>query len=147
MPIRPPILYRGTTAGWPGNDVLQELGFTPTTQDPLVATLFALDASRYGRAVVQRCEMRTVIGLIGPSNNQWVVEREVKITVPPRVFEERYVAKTLPALRAREILAEMGFELAPVFADRDVFRRWLYDTPRLNNQEIGRFNELAIGGE
>src|ERR1700676_2063041 len=115
-------LYRGTTDGWPGNDVLQELGFTPTTEDPLLATLFALDASRYGRGIVQFCERGKVAQLIGPRNNQWPTEREIIIAVPPAVFTEQYVIQTIRAQRAREILAELGFELAPVIAHKDIFR-------------------------
>jgi hypothetical protein len=38
-----PYLFRGTSIGWPGNKTLQKVKMTPTSTDPFVATLFALD--------------------------------------------------------------------------------------------------------
>ena len=47
-----PYLYRGTTAGWPGNSVLQAERITCTSTDPLVATLFAIECRNHGRAII-----------------------------------------------------------------------------------------------
>lgn len=36
-------LYRGTTLGWPGTPTTSGEGITPTSTDPLIATLFAVE--------------------------------------------------------------------------------------------------------
>lgn len=52
-------LFRGTTPGFPGNPVLQQLGITPASTDPLVATVFALEGKAIGgNAVVLAGGMR-----------------------------------------------------------------------------------------
>src|SRR3954454_16448665 len=139
MAIRP-FFYRGTTANWPGNDVLQELRLTPTSEDPIVATLFALWSARYGEAIVQACECSAVSDLIHPSNWRSHLEREVVIAVPPREFTERFAVAAVRAHEAREILAEMRYELAPGFADHNDFLLRLKDTPRLGDLEIEKFD-------
>jgi filamentous hemagglutinin len=144
MAAQRPFLYRGTTVGWPGNDVLQQLGLTPTTEDPIVATLFALWSTRYGEAIVQACELNAVIGLIGPSNWKSQLEREVVIEVPPFVFTRSFVIASAQAHAARNILAEMGYELAPGFVDHNEFLLHLNDSPRLSDQEIEAFDDMLL---
>ena len=93
----PPFFYRGTTVNWPGNEVLQELRLTPTSEDPIVATLFALWSARFGEAIVQVCERRAVTEIIHPSNWRSHLEREVVVAVPPFEFTERFVVATFRA--------------------------------------------------
>jgi len=124
---------------------LQELRLTPTTADPLVATLFGLWAARYGEAVVEICELQSVAALIGTSNWNSRVELEVVISVPPIAFTEQYVGTTISVRTAREFLAEMGFELAPGFVNLDEFRFRLYSTPRLHERQIAEFDDKVLG--
>jgi hypothetical protein len=144
MAPQPPFLYRGTTVGWPGNEVLQKLGLTPTTEDPVVATLFGLWNARYGEAILLVCEFNAVADLIGPSNWKSRIECEVVISVPPAVFTERLAVATIPAQMARETLAEMGYELARVFMNHDDFLLRLKNTPRLDDRETARFDQLML---
>lgn len=144
MALQRHFLYRGTTIGWPGNEVLQELGVTPTTEDPIVATLFALWSGRFGEAIVQACEFNAVAGQIHPSNWRSRVECEVVIAVPPTTFTKKFVVSSVRAHIAREILAEMSYELAPGFADHNEFLLRLKDAPRLGASEIERFDEMML---
>ena len=41
-------LFRGTSEGFPGNSVLQRLGISPASVDPLVATIFAVESNTRG---------------------------------------------------------------------------------------------------
>ncbi|HUE73075.1 MAG TPA: hypothetical protein VMP01_19480 [Pirellulaceae bacterium] len=144
MAFQRPFLYRGTTVGWPGNDVLQQLGLTPTTEDPIVATLFAFWSARYGEAIVQACEVRAVAALVHPSNWRSQVECEVVIAVAPAAFTQKYVVTSIRAQTARTLLAEMSYELAPGFADLNEFLIRLKETPRLSEREIERFDEMML---
>jgi len=139
-----PFLYRGTTVEWPGNEVLQQLGLTPTTEDPIVATLFALWSARYGEAIVQACELRAVADRIGPSNWRSQLECEIVIAVPPTAFTENLVFATIPAQAARQILAEMGYELSSGFVDHNEFLLRLKETPRLTEWEIETFDKMLL---
>ena len=61
-----PYLYRGTTAGWPGNSVLQEEQITCTSTDPLVATLFAIECRNHGHAVILAVRTELFDKVLGP---------------------------------------------------------------------------------
>lgn len=82
--------------------------------------------------------------LVHPSNWRSQLEREIVIAASPRDFTENYVVASIRAYQAREIFAEMGFELAPGFMDHNEFLYRLQETPRLNDQEIARFDELLL---
>jgi hypothetical protein len=124
--------------------VLQQLDLTPTTEDPIVATLFALWSGRYGEAIVQACERRAVAELIGPSNWRSQLELEVVLAVPPATFTANFVVGWIPAQAARRILAEMGYELSPGFVDHNEFLLRLKETPRLADWEIEMFDRMML---
>lgn len=107
------MLSRGTTIGWPGSRALQAAGVTPLTTDPLVATLFGLECLRHGPAIVQLCERNAVAEILVAGNVLADLEREVVVNEPPAVFTEHFEAGIIAAGAAREILAEMGYELPP----------------------------------
>ena len=140
MPLKGPLLYRGTTTGWRGSQGLQAAGVTPMTTDPLVATLFALECLRHGPAIVQFCERRAVAGILVSGNVLADLEREVVVDEPPAVFTERFEAGTIEARAAREILAELGYELPPTVADKYDLHRLLKTTPRLKDGDLQEFD-------
>ena len=84
-----PYLYRGTTAGWPGNSVLQEEQITCTSTDPLVATLLPIECRNHGRAVILAAKRANFDGLLGPANHFSVIESAVNLHVPPLEFARR----------------------------------------------------------
>jgi hypothetical protein len=136
-------VYRGTTSGWPGNPGPQELHLTPTSRDPLVATLFALNCVRFGKAIVQLCDRGLVADLIQSGNTLNELEREVVVGVAPAEFTDRFVVDEMPVSLARQILAELGFELPVGIGNNDILNWWLGNTPRLSHHDIARFNKAA----
>jgi hypothetical protein len=132
-------LYRGTTAGWPGNSVLQAERITCTSTDPVVATLFAVQCRNHGRAIIVAAKRANFQRLLGPANHFSVLESAVNLYVPPLEF----VAKAeiiLDVDRALAILREMGFEDLPVrIRDQESLRDALLQTyeagHRLNEEQ------------
>jgi hypothetical protein len=143
MHIEGPLLYRGTTPGWPGSRGLQAAGVTPMTTDPLVATLFALECLRHGPAIIQFCERAAVAGLLQPGNVLADLEREVVISVSPAEFTDRFECGIIDVHVAREILSELGYELPPTVADKWDLHNLLKSTPRLRDSDVREFDRRA----
>jgi hypothetical protein len=89
------------------------------------------------------CERNRVGNLIRPGNIFADVEREVVIGVTPAEFAEQLAELSMPVQAAREILAELGFELPAGVSDNAVLDQLLRDTPRLSRRQVEKFNELA----
>src|SRR4051794_31766129 len=105
-----PYLYRGTTAGWPGNPCLQRERLTPTTTDPLIATLFGVECRRWGRAIVLVVDRERIERLLGTENVLADIEQEVVIRLSPSEFAE-YASHEVPIEQAWQWLREIGYEL------------------------------------
>jgi hypothetical protein len=140
MPAEHLHLYRGTTHGWHGGESLRWLGITPTTEDPIVATLFALECCRFGAAVVLFCRRGMVESLIQPSNVLVDLEREVAIGVSPLDFATSYALRSVPAMDCRNVLAELGFELPPLIEDKHHLNLTLKSSPRMSRRQIEEFD-------
>jgi hypothetical protein len=136
-------LFRGTTIGWPGHDSLRELGITPTSADPLVATLFALHCLRYGKGIVQFCLRREVEHLIGEANSLAEIEVEVALNILPDLFTQHYVVHTVDSVIAASILRGLGYELPAVISRKRIFEIELEAAGRLSQDEIATFIKLA----
>jgi hypothetical protein len=139
-----PLLYRGTSSGWPGNPVLSSLRITPTSTDPLVATLFAIECQRFGKGIVLGCRRAAVERLVGPSNVLSAIESEVVIDVTPLEFVERFVEWIIGVDAARNALVEMGFEVPTFVGDKRVLDDWLSRSPRLDAAATAEFNRRVI---
>lgn len=100
--------YRGTTRGWPGNPVLQELGITCVTTDPLVAALFAVECRNHGAAaVILAAKARFAVA---ESNLLDLVESAVNLRVAPIDFE-RSADLLVEVDLALDVLRDLGFTL------------------------------------
>lgn len=77
------LLFRGTSAGFKGNPVLQNQSLTPTSKSPFVAYLFAKESSYYGQAVVLIFDKSQFKGRIHPSNVFQKEEEEIVLRVSP----------------------------------------------------------------
>jgi hypothetical protein len=119
-------LYRGTTPGWPGTRGVQEAGVTPTTTDPLVATLFAIECRNHGQAIILVAPGKVFAALIGKRNHFAIVECAVNIMVPPDVFA-RNAVRVVDADQSIAILNELGFRL-PIRIARGSLLTVLNDT-------------------
>jgi filamentous hemagglutinin len=141
-------LYRGTSRGWPGNPRLQALGRTYASSDPLVATLFAIECLRHGEGIVQMAHRDPLEPLIGAPNFFDDVECAINLMMTPAEFTQR-VAFTLHAHKAREILAELGFNRIPyLINDKEALNDALEQThrhgERCRREQIQEFDRRAL---
>lgn len=137
-------IYRGTTRHVNEHSSLSKLGITSASEDALIATLFAIECQRFGASVVLMCDRTKVAELIQPANVLEDLEREIVLGVSPEVFAVAHVEKRLPPQLAREILAELGFELPPTIANKAVLHNLLQHTPRLSEEYLQRFDREAL---
>ena len=138
-------LFRGTTPGFPGNPVLQQLGITPASTDPLVATVFALEGKAIGGdAVVLTGAMRRFAsGDIEFGNVRSILEREVQVNVRPSQFEAQ-ASYAIPVDTARKVLGDMGLvNLPPSIKSSEKATEILKSTKRLTPAQIQEFLERS----
>jgi hypothetical protein len=133
-------LYRGTTRGWPGGEGPQTVRRTPTTTDPLVATLFAIECCRHGSGVVHAVSEESVAGQIVYGNVLSELECEVGLSFAPLEFESHSI-HWIAADAARLILEELGFQLPIVISSRLRLRNELRESPRLTESQIVEFHK------
>ena len=145
-------LFRGTTRGWPGNDILRSEGITCTTTDPLVATLFAIECRNHGRAVILAARLDSFSSeeRSGANNHFGVQESARNLRVQPSEFERR-ASVTLEIDQALIYLRELGFSELPIRIQsklhlmaviEDTYRQRL----RMSLEQIGLFNSRMTGG-
>ena len=137
-------IFRGTTIGWPGNPAPQQGGFTSTSSDPLVATLFALECRRMGQAVVWACERSKLEQYIRRPNVLAELESEVAVSVAPLKFVELFQPLRIDVDDSLARLKRLGFEMPEVIADKHVLRNELGDKLRLNKAQIVEY--IRFGG-
>nr|WP_238691736.1 LysM domain-containing protein [Xanthomonas arboricola] len=134
-------LFRGTTQGFPGNPVLQQLGITPASTDPLVATVFALEGKAIGGdAVILTGGMRRFgAGDIEVGNIRSSLEREVQVNMRPSQFEA-LAPNSIPVDTARKVLSDMGVaNLPPTITGSHQATQILETTSRLTPAQIQEF--------
>ena len=144
----PPYVFRGTTAGYPGNPSLQRMGISPASTNSAVATVFATEASQYGPGVVQTAS--TSVDLAGVPIEQGNVlaeiEREVAVEVPPAEFEQR-AGTTISVEDSRRILADMGIE-TPYHVTKRSLSSDVSGIPDMTPEQVEAYvkNAKACGG-
>jgi hypothetical protein len=134
------IVFRGTTDRYPGNPGLQQIGVTPTTTDPVVATLFATEASNFGEGVVYVGAVEP--GLLIEGNVLAGVEAEVGVSMAPADFAA--AAQPVSVEAARAALAEMGIDLPAQITGKAMLQQWLSSTPRLTPAQVEEFTQLVL---
>jgi hypothetical protein len=132
-------LFRGTTEGYPGSPALQRIGITPTTTDPVVGTLFGIEASNSGRGVLLLAPRSGVP--TGPGNVLATLEAEVGVELAPAVFAQR--AQSIPLSAAQDALRRMGINLPSRIADKAALDQALRNSPRLSAAQIEQFLRLV----
>jgi hypothetical protein len=138
-------VFRGTTKGFAGNPALQKLGVTPTSIDPLVATVFAAEGSMKGaNPVVYFGRMDAFSDTLEVGNFRKVLEREVTVPLTPDAFAAK-APNSIPLTRARAILAEMGIDVPATFASVPDATQFLEKAPKMTPEQIKKFVELAGG--
>lgn len=134
-------LFRGTSEGFEGLSSLQRLGLTPTSSDPVVATVFATNAENYGKGVLQVALPKNLQGVEFTSNVLSEMEREIAVGIKPAEFTSK-VTLTITSTEARGILGDMGIKL-PSKVKLDELSNVLRETPRLNAAQIDEFYKRA----
>ena len=138
-------VYRGTTIGWPGNPILQKLEITPTTFDPIVATLFALEAANHGQGIVLIASLRKIGERVAPANVFTQLECELAVTISPLNFE-RLVSGRVSAQRSRELLCDLGTELPLIVPNKRALHASLKEQQRLTPEQIIEYDRLVSRG-
>jgi RHS repeat-associated protein len=135
--------FRGTSVGYAGNESLQRLGLTPSSTDPLVATLFAVESSNYGSGVVYIASSQDLSG-VGKDHSNVLGELEMEVVwrIQPLEFARR-ASISVDVSRAKSILYSMGFSVPGQIPDKDALRNALNSTPRLNKEQIRQFVQAA----
>ena len=121
--------------------MLQQLGITPASTDPLVATVFALEGKAIGGdAVVLMGGMRNFgAGDIDLGNVRASLEREVQVNMQPSQFESA-APNSIPVDAARQALSDMGVaELPPTITSSQQATQILEGTSRLTPAQIQEF--------
>lgn len=142
-------LYRGTTPNWPGSPGTQELRLTPTTTDPIVATLVAIECRNYGEGLILIAPRAPLQGLLGPHNHFGREECEVSIRVSPLEFFQ-FVIHTVDVDVSLKVLGAMGFVNLPIRINGpDALRDEILETQaasyRLNLEQIEEYNRRIFG--
>jgi filamentous hemagglutinin len=140
-----PTLFRGTSEGFPGSPGLQKIGVTPTSTDPVVASVFATKSSNYGKGVFHIATKESLQGVdIIPGNILSAAEREVGVAVTPTVFATEKTAVTITAQEARVILKEMGVTVPEVVTEAGAdLTRLIESMPKLNTEQTQQFIKRA----
>jgi hypothetical protein len=147
MPWRLTYLYRGTTVGWPGYEDLRATGMTPTTTDPVVATLFAVESRNHGQATLLLAERTPLETLVGEANHFANLECAINLRIQPLDFF-RVVARRVEVDRSLAVLASMGFDQLPSRlrpgALTDALRWTESISYRLSPDAIQQYNRLIF---
>jgi len=131
--------FRGTSEGFAGSPVLQRIGITPASIDPVVAAIFATEAENYGRGVVHIASRSDLSGVEMLQGNVLAhLEREVGINILPAEFARRASA-TITASQARAILERMGISIQSNIRGPAGVDAMLRATPRLTTEQIQQF--------
>ena len=136
--------FRGTTEGYPSNASLQKLGVTPTSSNPLVATVFATNGEQYGNGILYVADSSDLKGVpIVSSNVLCDLEKEVVFEMLPQEFTNK-ASISISSIHAREILAILGYDI-PSSIGRGDISNIISGMPRLTQKEIISFVKLAGG--
>jgi hypothetical protein len=140
-------LFRGTSPGYPGNEVLQQFGITPASTDPAIATAFALKSqTTSGQGVVFIGSLRSFAhGSIDGGNTFASLEREVQVNMSPTAFEAQ-ASTQVSADAARKILSEMGVAQLPssIYSETQM-TQILKSIKPLTPEQIKQFLQKAAG--
>jgi len=129
---------------------VQEEQITPTTTDPFVAALFAIECRNHGPAVILAVPESLFADVIAPPNHFAVIESAVNLRVSPIQFAKQ-AEVVLNVDKALEILREIGFDVSVRLRDIGTLREALIqsyeDGERLNSDQLNLFNSRMLGAK
>ena len=128
--------FRGTTRGYPGN--ASRDGWTSTTTDPRVATLFALEAKRFGSSVVHYiADCSELQDLVTEANVFAAWEKEVVFHIPIRNFG-RFIKFSLPGEVVATILRGMDVHF-PFLLNKSTMDEWMQQLDPVDDAWVTEF--------
>jgi len=130
-------LFRGTTRGYEASSGTQESGFTPTSTDPGVATLFGRHSEQFGEGVVQLFPRSALEG-IAMERGFIPAEAEVAVGIPASQLS-KLASVELPTSVATDILAKMGIHVPRVRGIGGITDALEWDIPKLSPEQISNF--------
>jgi RHS repeat-associated protein len=136
-------LFRGTSEDFEGSAASQKLETTPTSSDPVVATIFSIESKNYGKGVVQIVLPSDLQGVeYTGSNVLGSLEHEIGIGLKPSDLTKKVTA-TISSDQARGILKNLGINLPSKISVADVSAT-IENTPRLTSSQTDEFYKQAI---
>jgi len=136
-------LFRGTLPSSAFTTEYLGSGVTPTSIDPIVATLFACQKRMEGPAVVLVALKSDFSDLLnGPSLKSFGYELAVNLELPPFEFEKR-CRHCIAVNDSLAVLGELGYRLPSVLPDGGALTQALTQSPRMLMDEIDRYVELC----
>jgi hypothetical protein len=143
-------LFRGTLPSNAFATAYKGIGVTPTSIDPVVATLFACRYRMEGPAVVflaLKSDFRELID--GPNLASFSYECAVNLELPPYEFEKR-CRHCVPVDHSVAFLEQLGYRLPSKLPDFGALTQALMQSPRMFVEDIDRYVErceqLSEGG-
>ncbi len=136
-------LFRGTLPSKAFTRPYSGVGVTPTSVDPIVATLFACRYRMDGPAVVwiaPKSEFRD--RLDGPNALGFGYELAVNIDMAPPEFESRCLFG-VSVDESLTILAQLAYRLPVRLPDIGALAQALTQSPRMLSEDIVRYVELC----
>jgi RHS repeat-associated protein len=130
-------LFRGTTRGFDASGGAQDVGFTPTSTDPGVATAFARHSEQFGEAVVQVIP-RSALDGVALERGYIAAEAEIAVNLPASELGSR-ASVQLPADVAHDILKGMGIHVPKVNTYEGISDALAWDIPKLSPEQISKF--------
>jgi hypothetical protein len=143
-------LFRGTTDGYPGSPGLQQIGITPTSTSPVVATVFATGSgTTYGNGVLQIALPSDLIGVevssLGNASTPSLaqIENEFAVLIAPTQFAN-LASTTITASQARAILSGMGINIPnTITLQGSALTEYLSTLPTMSQAQISTFLQKA----
>ncbi|MEM7370408.1 MAG: RHS repeat-associated core domain-containing protein [Bacteroidota bacterium] len=137
-----PIYYRGTTEGYPGGRSVQRTGVTPTSTDPVVSTLYAIESSKHGNPVIYFAR-KSDIGDVETFGANLAHDLEVGLGMLPDEFALK--ARSITLDQSKQILSDMGVKLPKAinsYSDLDNFVKDLGG--KLSESQLNEFYNKAL---
>jgi hypothetical protein len=136
-------LFRGTLPSHAFTRAYQGLGVTPTSVDPVIATLFACRYRVEGPAMVLIAQKSDFTELLdGPNLSCFGYELAVNIELPPFEFENRCRWR-VAVHDSVAVLHNLGYTLPSRLPDLGALTQALIQSPRMSLEDIERYVELC----
>ena len=136
-------LFRGTTVGFAGS-VFPRVRLTSASADPVVATLFATTASRYGQGVVYIIPVAKFSARVHDNRqSDRLAALEAEFVIESSPSEIATCSVPLPVVVARSILERMGVTFPVNIYNLPDLSDAIRLTKRLSSEEILVFIHAA----